>query len=413
MSDTTEKPLPGAIQLFSLDPAFRKDPDSVLRELRARAPVYSEPQSGYTVLTRYGDIKATVNDRTLWRHPSRANPDSMFAQMMGRHGEPGRAGQDTEDESILFLDDPDHARIRQPLTKAFYARASKMRGATERIVTDVLDGLSGRAEIDIIADFGIPVPILVIAEILGVEKARLPEFREWSEGIILSLNPFRTEEESERVTWAADALDEFFLAEMAARRETPRDDLLTDMVELQAEGAPLSDREIAINCSALLVGGNLTTTDLIGNGVMLLLQHPDQLAALKADAGLINSAVEEILRFEGPVMMTNRVASREMEISGCPVHRGTPIMTSLRAGNRDPEVFDNPDRFDITRKGASHVGFGGGAHICIGAPLARLEAQVALPLLFERYPEMRLAEEECVWRSLPGFRGLERLRVAV
>jgi cytochrome P450 len=403
-----DDPLPSGMQLFAHDPSFREDPDTPLNALRERAPARFDDATASVILTRYNDIRGVVNDRTLWRHPSRAAPDSLVYRF-----QTGPAGQDSQTESILFLDDPDHQRIRQPLTQAFYKRASQMRPATERIVTGVLDGLSGRSQIDLIAEVAVPIPIFVIADILGVPRDRLAAFRDWSEAIILSLNPFRTAEESDRVAWARDELREFFLSEMAARRTTPSDDLLTDMVQLQASGAPLTDAEIAINCSALLVGGNLTTTDLIGNGVLLLLRHPDQAEKLRADPALIASAIEEILRLEGPVMQTGRVASRDMDIGGCPIRQTTPLSTYLRAANRDPAVFPDPDRFDITRKGAPNVAFGGGAHICIGAPLARLEAQIALPMLFARWPQMRLTEEPLAWRALPGFRGLERLIVEV
>lgn len=403
-----EDPLPSGLQLYAHNAAFRADPDTPLRALRERCPARFDDETKSVILTRHEDVRAVVNDRTLWRHPSRADPESLLFRFDRSGG-----GQNSEAESILFLDDPDHQRVRQPLTQAFYKRASKVRGATERIVGDVLAGLKGKAQIDVIADVGIPIPIFVIADILGVERDRLQEFRAWSEGIILSLNPFRTEAESQKVLWARDALNAFFLAQMQARRDQPRDDLLTDMVGLQAAGAPLKDAEIAINCSALLVGGNLTTTDLIGNGVLLFLQNPNELAKLRAEPDLINAAVEEILRVEGPVMQTGRIASRDMEFSNCPVRQKTPLSTYLRAANRDPAVFADPDRFDITRPHAPHVSFGGGAHICIGAPLARLEAQVALQMLFAQWPSMRLAPQTLEWRLLPGFRGLERLLVDV
>ncbi|NWG54988.1 MAG: cytochrome P450 [Hydrogenophilaceae bacterium] len=401
---------PMLFNLFSSDPTYRADPDKRLKALREGCPVKRDAIANVVMISRYADVRATVNDRTLVKHPVHARPDSLYGQARMRpDGRP--LEQDTTADSILHLDDPDHARIRGPLMQAFYKRAAKMRPATERIVGEVLDGLAGRKSFDMIADVGVPIPILVIADVLGVERGRLKEFREWSEAIILTLNPFATPEQRERVAWAGEMLDAFFMEEMAARRMAPRDDLLTDMVQLQAEGAALSDREIVINCSALLVGGNLTTTDLIGNGVKLLLEHPEQLAALKADPSLINAAVEEILRFDGPIDFTIRVAPREMELDGCPVHKGDPIWTMLRAANKDPAVFEEPDRFDIMRKHAPHVAFGGGAHICIGAPLARMEAQCAIPAIFDRFPNLRLAKQEFVWRALPGFRGLERLIV--
>jgi hypothetical protein len=212
---------------------------------------------------------------------------------------------------------------------------------------------------------------------------------------------------------ASEALSGYFSEIIAARRAEPRDDLISDMTQLQASGAPLSDNELLINLSALLIGGNLTTTDLIGNAVRLLLLNPGELAKLKADPGLINQVVEETLRFEPPVDSTARIASADIEVAGTPVKATQALMFHLRAANRDPEAFDEPDRFDVSAKRRPHVAFGGGAHICIGAPLARLEAQVALLRLFERLPSLRLADPAAPppWRSLPFFRGLERLEL--
>jgi cytochrome P450 len=212
---------------------------------------------------------------------------------------------------------------------------------------------------------------------------------------------------------AGDALNAYFEEIIAARRAEPRDDLISDMTRLQGEGAPLSDVELLINLSALLIGGNLTTTDLIGNAVRLLLLNPTELDKLKADPSLINSVVEETLRYEPPVDSTGRVASADMEVGGCPIKATQSMFFHLRAANRDPEAFDAPDRFDVSAKRRPHVAFGGGAHICIGAPLARLEAQVALLRLFERFPALRLADPDAapVWRALPFFRGLERLEL--
>ncbi|HSZ51346.1 MAG TPA: cytochrome P450, partial [Caulobacteraceae bacterium] len=175
----------------------------------------------------------------------------------------------------------------------------------------------------------------------------------------------------------------------------------------------VNDVELRINLSALLIGGNLTTTDLIGNAVRLLLKNPSELAKLKADPALINAVVEEALRYEPPVDATGRVAPRGMELSGCSVKQKEFLTLFIRAANRDPETFENPDAFDVTRAKKPHVAFGGGAHICIGAPLARLEAQVALLRLFERFPSLRFADPDAapVWRTLPFFRGLERLEL--
>jgi cytochrome P450 len=208
-----------------------------------------------------------------------------------------------------------------------------------------------------------------------------------------------------------DAAIGYFSRLMDARRRAPQDDLISDLVRLQAEGAPLSDEEVCTNLIALLVGGNLTTSDLIGNGVRLFLTHPAELEKLKADASLANAAVEEILRYDSPIDITSRVASTDQERGGCPIKAREVMMVSLRAANRDPAMFTDPDRFDITRKHAPHVAFGGGAHICIGAPLARIEAAAAFVQLFRRYPNLRLADQTLRYRTLPFFRGLEEVWV--
>ncbi len=409
----TEKPLPGLLALTQFNDDFRNDPYEVLDDLRERAPVHLDAMTKSFLLTRYADVRKMLSDRTLWRDPMVAEPGSGLLRRFDQGVDEGLPRSETS--SILTLDDPDHARIRGPLTQAFYARVAKFRPDVERICDRWLDQLEGKKTFDLMPDYAIPIPIDTIAAILGVDRTRLDEFRDWSEGLIQGLNPLRSEEQTKHMERSQEALTEYFLATMAERRKAPRDDLITDMVQLQANGANISDAELRINLTALLVGGNLTTTDLIGNAVRLFLLNPGELAKLKADPSLINGAVEEVLRVEGPVDITGRVANRDMEIGGCPVHKTASLSFSLRGANHDAETFERPHVFDITRKHIPHMSFGGGAHICIGAPLARLEAQVALPRLFNRFPTLRLAEPDAppAWRNLPFFRGLETLPLAV
>ena len=404
-----EEPLPGILQLTPLNPAFRDDPHVLLDDLRTRSPVHRDDMSGSFVLTRHADVRALVSDRTLWRDPIHAEDAAFLQRRLVETVDPDAPRSHTT--SILMLDDPDHARVRGPLMQALYARVAKFRPEVERIVKETLDRLEGHDTFDLMDTFCVPIPIDVIAAILGVDHARLGDFRTWSEDVIQSLNPMRTPEATTRMEKAGAALDAYFTATLAERRKSPQDDLLSDMTRLQDAGADLSDVELRINLTALLVGGNLTTTDLIGNAVRLFLLNPGELAKLRADPGLINAAVEEVLRFEPPVDITGRIASRDMEVGGCPMKARQSVMVSLRGANRDPAAFDDPHRFDITRKHVPHVAFGGGAHICIGAPLARLEAQVALLRLFERFPDLRFADRDAAptWRTLPFFRGLERL----
>ncbi|MFN3521061.1 MAG: cytochrome P450 [Phenylobacterium sp.] len=392
------------VQTTAFDPDARTDPHGRLKDLREACPVMRDEPVKTWFLTRYADVRETVNDRSLWRHWSRAEPGALLRRMDQDPDEP-------RTDSILSMDEPDHSRVRLPLAKAFYARINAMKPRIEAIIDEVIDAAPADAPFDLIGEIGIPIPILVIAAILGVEQHRYREFREWSEASILGLNPLRTPEETERMEWGSGKLADYFTELMQARRAAPQDDLISDVVALQAQGAPLSDEEVRVNLSALLIGGNLTTTDLIGNGVWLLLRHPAELAKLKADPSLAAAAVEEILRYESPVAITNRVVSDERRVGGCPMHAHQSVITSLHAANRDPAVFDDPDRFDITRKHVPHVAFGGGSHMCIGAPLARIEAKQALARLFERFPDLKLAGPEPTWRALPFFRGMEALIV--
>lgn len=410
----TEDALPGFVELTAADPAYSACPEARLAPLRRRCPVHADPLTGHVLLARHADARRLLADPALWRHPSRARPDTLFHRFTAlRPVDP--AVPPGERTSILMLDQPDHLRIRTPLQQAFHARVFRARPLVEEVVADVLEGLAGAPAFDLVAAFAEPVPIHAIARILGVAPERREEFRRWSEAIILTLNPLRTPEEDAAAIAATDALHAHFAELMAARRKVPADDLVTDLVQAQAAGAPLSDREILLNLTALLVGGNLTTTDLIASGVRLLLLNPEALARLRADPSLAAAAVEETLRLEGPVDVTPRIAPSDMEIAGVPVPAGTPVFALLRAANRDPEVFAEPDRFDLGRQAggaAPHLAFGGGAHSCIGAALARLEARVAFQRLFAAFPGLRLADEAPAWRSLPGFRGLARLPVA-
>ncbi|MEQ9437003.1 cytochrome P450 [Hyphomonas sp.] len=407
-NDTSTVKVPqGIIEISAFVPEARNDPHTPLKALRDGCPVMRDDMAKTWLLTRYDDVRGLVNDRGHVRLPSKAEEGSLPRRFVDDENDRSRT-------SILFLDDPDHARIRQPLARAFYARINRMKPDIEAIIDDTIAAAPDTGSFDLMEAVAVPVPVLVIARILGVDERMLADFRQWSEDVILGLNPVRTEEETARLASGAQALDAYFTDLMNARRIQPRDDLISDMVMLQASGeADITDDELILNLQALLVGGNLTTTDLIGNGVWLFLTHPEQLAALKDNPGLGAQAVEEVLRYEAPVSATSRILAEDQQIAGCPMKARQAVFCSLASANRDESTFEAADRFDITVKRAGHVAFGGGPHICIGAPLARIEARRVYQKLFERYPDMRLAEQEIVWRALPFFRGIERLDVEV
>lgn len=399
------------LSLTPLNPAYQQDPHAVLAPLRETCPVARDAQLGTFIVTGYRDAHRVLANRRTWRDGARAEAAAVLAHRQVAQLPPGVPR--TEAVSILTLDDPDHARIRRPLQRAFYARVKTCRARVVGVIDAALDAIDTSRAFDLMAAYCVPVPVDAIAAILGVDGDRLADFRTWSEGVILGLNPFRSPEQTATLEQCRAALHDYFHEQIERRRAAPRDDLISDMVALQAAGDAITDGELAVNLIALLVGGNLTTTDLIGNGARLLMLHPAEREKLLADPGLAPALVEEVLRYEGPVDITQRIMAEDVEVGGCPVHSTQAVTTVLRAANRDPAVFEEADRFAIDLKRAPHLSFGGGSHICIGAPLARLEGQLALVKLFQRFPDLRLADPAAppIWRTLPFFRGLEELIV--
>lgn len=388
------------------------DLDRIRAILRRKAPVWRDDTSGHFVLTRHDDVRALLADRSLLKDPAKAAPES--ASMKALQSVPQGLRYHVDGVSILTMDDPEHSRVRTPLAKAFYKRVAAARGLVEETVGRVLHELDGRKQFDAMAAFCIPVPIDVIARILGADLSMRDSFRSWSVDSFEAFNPARTPAGTERMIAGANNLSGYIADLMKRRREAPQDDLVSDMMIAQAGGAPISDAEIRENCAGLLAAGNLATTDLIGNGLWLLHTHPGEKKKLLEDPGLIANAIEEVLRFEPPAEGTARIAPRDMEIRGCPIKRSQVVMSSLRAANRDPEAFAEPNRFDISRKHVAHVSFGGGSHICIGAPLARMEAQVAIAAFLRRFPAAVLEDAAPAWRT--GFsasRGLSRIDMRV
>src|SRR5690348_14186284 len=296
-----EDKLPGILDLTPLNPAFNQNPHAMLDTLREQCPVHRDKGAGVFVLTKHADVRGVLSDTSMWRSPERAEEAAVVTRaILSSRPEGLNIDEEEERSGILMMDEPEHMRIRGPFAKALYKRVARSKDKVQQVVNEWLDGIGNEKTFDAMDKFALRVPVDVIARILGVDNARLREFREWSEGAILGLNPFRTPEQTEFYVRSRNALSAYMRELMEARRKQPEDDLTTDMVMLQAEGAGLSDGEISNNLQGLLIGGNLTTTDLIGNAIWLFLTHPDQLAKLNAEPSLINNAVEEVLRYESP-----------------------------------------------------------------------------------------------------------------
>ncbi len=399
--------LPQGIDLTPLNEDFRTDPYSIFAKLRKEAPVHEDTQLRRFIYTRHDDVKQILRDAEMWSDPRKANPGTFTREFLGN------SLAEDEEPSMLLMDEPGHRRLRSLVSNSFTPGAvEKWRERTRSIVEHILDGIQD-AEFDLIADFAGPVPTIVIAEMLGIEPGKHAAFKSWSDqAVAASFNPFPTEEQVRLRDEANNNLFTFFEAEIAARRQNPGNDLISDMIRAELDGDKLTVQEMITQADLLLIAGNVTTTDLIGNGIKALLDNPDEWQKLKQDPGLIANAVEEMLRFDSPVVNSGRIANRDIEIGGCPVKKGESLSTALAGANHDPAVYPEPGKFDISREDTHHQSFGGGRHLCLGAHLARMEAQEAILGLMARFPGLALSPKGFEYHSIPSFRGMSSFWVS-
>jgi cytochrome P450 len=382
-----------------IDPAFRTDPYPLLKRLRDYDPVNETP-IGLFRLTRYEDVI-----RMLKEVPSgvRMADGSVFGAVPLAGG-PG--------QFILQQDPPDHTRLRRLMNQAFTPRAiERLRPRVRSLVDELLDRVAAHGEMDVIADLALPVPSALICELMGVPLTDRDTFTDWTAAathlLAAAISP---PDVLERGIAAVTALADYFTALIAERRKSLTDDLLSGLIRAEEAGDRLSPTELISQSIGLLIAGFETTIGLIGNGVLALIHHPDQIEKLRANPDLIQSAVEECLRFDGPIILTIRVTREDTRFGDKVIPRDRPVMCMLAGANHDPAHFRDPERFDITRADNDHLAFGGGVHFCLGAHLARLEAQEAIGGLVRRLRGLELISDELEWgRSL--FHVLGRLPV--
>jgi cytochrome P450 len=384
--------------------AFDSDPHPLYERLRAEQPVHrAQLPAGGTgwLVTRYDDVRRALTDSRLAKGRL-ASPTGYITGLP----DDVRAGLT---QHMLTADPPDHTRLRRLVAAAFTARRIEaLRPRVQEITDELLDAMAGRDRVDLIDEFAFPLPLQVICELLGVPMSDRTSFRAWS-NIIVAGSRARDEMPGAMVSMLG------YLRELVTyKRGRPADDLLSALIAVSDEGDRLTPAELTSTMFLLLVAGHETTVNLIGNGTYLLLTHPEQFARLRADPALLPTAIEEFLRYESPVhLATFRVAVAELEIGGQVIAPGEPVLVSLLSANRDQERFADPARFDIGRPDGSHVAFGHGIHFCLGAPLARLEGQVAVASLVRRFPNLRLADpdEPVEWRAGALMHGLAALSV--
>ncbi len=380
-----------------------QDPYPTYARLRSRSPVHRSRVLDAWVFTRYADVEAILRD---YRRFSSV-PSTVQSKRQGSY-RPPRA-----DWTMLFLDPPEHTRLRGLVNQAFTPRAvAALEPHIRAIMEQLLDDIDDPAGFDLMAAVANPLPVIVIAEMLGVPPEDRAQFKHWSDERARILEPIVTPEERKRAVAAGESFDAYFMPIIRARRREPREDIVSALAQAKEEGDSLTEREMLVMLRLLLIAGNETTTNLIGNGMLALLQHPEQLAMLQEDPSRIPAAVEELLRFDSPVQLDLRGVLEDCVVNGSRLRRGDAVLLAIGAANRDPDVFDEPERLDVQRSKGSNISFGRGVHHCIGAPLARLEGRIALEVLLKRFSSMRLLTDRPAFRRAIVLRGLESLPVA-
>ena len=392
------------------DPRLRTNPYEVYRELREEAPVFWSQMMQVWVLTRYDDVLATLKDHAHFSSERTRANNPLVQALESQRLASGPLGTTP---TMLSTDPPSHTRMRSLVNKAFTPRqVERIRPQMVEIAEGLLDGLPEPGKIDVVADFSIPFPIIVIAAMLGVPASDRERFKAWSTDIAGSLGgPFQAPDVIDRSVRASNEIADYFRSQIAARKAEPRDDLLSALVAAEEEGDLLTEDELIATCILLLVAGNETTTNLIGSGMYTLLQNPDERRKLQVDPSLMASAVEEMLRYEPAAQMTSRIANEGAAIGGVRFEPGQVILPAMAAANRDPAQFPEPDRFDIERHPNRHLAFGQGIHYCLGAPLAVAETRIAFDALLRRMPEPQAAFEAPDWGQSFILRGLKSLLV--
>ncbi|MFI2763717.1 cytochrome P450 [Streptomyces echinatus] len=396
------------------DFANRADPYPVYEELRG-TPVLHEEEGGPYIISSYYDIKALLHDPRISSDATNlaAAGDDELAQSEETGGLP---------PSFLRLDPPEHDRLRRIANSAFGPphrprRIESMRGDMREIVNGLIDGFGDAREIDLVDQFAYPFPVTVICRLLGVPREDEPRFRAWVDPLVASLDPdTRQGADAEFQKEAQEARMQLgmYLAGLVEKRtKEPRDDLLSDLVNSRGPDGSMTMMEVLSTSVLLLIAGHETTVNLITNGMLTLLRHPDILRRLREDPGLSVNIVEELLRYEPPVQLVpQRTCIADIEVRGVTIPKGSRIWLVLAAGNRDPERFKDPQRFDPDRGDIQHLGFGSGIHSCFGAPLARLETQIALSELARRLRDPRLVEDPPPYRPNAVLRGPRHLNIA-
>ena len=432
-----------ALSLLNLQQEeIRTNPYPFYEQLRNQDPVHWDEELGFWILTRYADIDSLYTDDRFSRAQGLMRGFQRLSESQRGIVEPV---YDSFSKTVFYADPPYHTHLRGLMNHAFTPRrVERLRPYIQRIVDELLDtAQSNGGTVDVIHDLAYPLPVMVIAELLGLPASDRDRFKKWSDDLFAILGTVRHKPSFllERAAQSLNEMTDYVKDLSRKRREAPQDDLLTALLSVTEEddldcphphaassphampyttgelvrerdaSSTLTEEELVSNINILLSTGHETTTHLIGNGLLALLQHPDQMQRLQSKPSLLAAAIEEMLRYDNPVQITYRSALQDAEIRGKRIRKGDLVNSILGSANRDPQRFSNPDRFDITRNEGRHLGFGIGIHFCIGAPLVRLEAEIVFATILHRFPGISLATDSLEWQEHPIFRGLKSLPV--
>lgn len=404
-------PSPAAFKFNPLDPAFHQDPYPTYQRLRTEDPIHRN-FFGSWVLTRYGDVKAILQDSRIVcdNLPERIRSKNPYLEK--QHKDLNALARITS-KWLLYLEPPDHTRLRRLVGKVFSpATVEKLRPKIQTTVDNLFSQSESKGQIDIITDLARPLPVLVIAEMLGIPADCNSEIFHWANEVSEIFDPLNSLETFSRMNEIVIQFEQMLRQIVEERERQPQADLISELIAARDEGDKLTTEELISVCMLLFGTGEETTVNLIGNGVLALLKHPDQLERLREDPSLIQSAVEELLRYESPVQAISRIAVEDIELQGKTIKSGQQVIVYLGAANRDPDQFPQPDQLDIARPENRHLAFAEGIHYCLGAFLARAEGQIAIKTLVQRFPQLHLLAPNPRWRKNISLRGLETLPIS-
>jgi cytochrome P450 len=405
---STSSALDPSLSLYQLlDPDVLADPYPLYRRLREHDPVVWDPYLHSWVVTDYTNVMTVLSKFSADRTPSPQQIKALGLNSLEPLAE-------VMSKQMLFLNAPSHTRLRKLCAVGFTsARIERLRRQIEDITDSLIDAVAPSGRMDVIADFAAPLPAIVTAQMLGVPTEDHRQLKNWSADFAEMLGNFQhNPDRAERVLRSLREMTSYFESTIRELERKPREGLILALMTSEVEGSRLSEEEVIANIIVTMVGGQETTTNLMGNGLLTLMRNPGQLAELRDDPSIVESGVEELLRYESPSQHTARLAPDDVVLGGKSIRKHDAVMAVMAAGNRDPNRFADPDRLDLRRTNNRHLAFGWAAHFCFGAPLARMEGQIAMPALLRKLPDLALAPEPLVWRENLGLRGLKSLPVS-